>query len=121
MEPKFSILQSIDISLIPNTFKFFISSHPIHIATNIIQYLNNKIYSEAISSFFRSYKKHKAVIWTKKLIDNNNFIHINPLESILSLEQIAMEEKHNLYEWANSVKEFIVDTDFHTFYLNQEG
>ena len=85
------------------------------------QHLNNKIYCEAISSFFRSYKKHKAVIWTKKLIDNNNFIHINPLEAILSLEQIAMEEKHNLYEWANSVKEFIVDTDFHSFYLNQEG
>ena len=86
----------------------------------VMQYLNNKIYSEAISSFFQKYKNHKAVIKTKKQIDNNNFIHIKPLRAILSLEQILMEEKHDLNEWAISVKEFIADTDFHTFYLNQE-
>ncbi len=85
----------------------------------VIQNVHNKIYSEAISAFFHRYKNHKAVIMTKKLIDKNNFIHIKPLRAILSLEQIAMEEKHDLYEWAISVKEFIVDADFHTFYLNQ--
>ena len=54
----------------------------------VMQHLNNKIYSEAISSFFQKYKNHKAVIKTKKQIDNNNFILIKPLRAILSLEQI---------------------------------
>lgn len=87
----------------------------------VIQHLHNKIYSEAISAFFLPYKNHKAVIITQNLIDNNNFIHIKPLRAILSLEQIALEEEHDLYEWAISVKEFITDTNFHTFYLNQSG
>lgn len=87
----------------------------------VIQHLNNRMYSEAISSFFLPYKNHKAVIMTQELIDNKNFIHIKPLRAILSLEQIAMEEEHDLYEWAISVKEFIVDADYHTFYLNQSG
>lgn len=87
----------------------------------VMQYLNNKKYSEAISAFFSHMKNHKAVNMTRNLIDNNNFIHIKPLRAILSLEQILTEEKHDLNEWAISVKEFIADTDFHTFYLNQEG
>ena len=85
----------------------------------VIQHLDNRVYSEAISSFFLPYKNHKAVIMTKDLIDNKNFIHIKPLRAILSLEQIAMEEDHDLHEWAISVKEFIVDADYHTFFLNQ--
>lgn len=87
----------------------------------VVQHLNNKIYSEAISAFFLQYKKHKAISITKKLIDNNHFIHIKPLRAILSLDQIAMEEDHDLYEWAISVKEFITDTDFHAFFLNQSS
>ena len=86
----------------------------------VMQHLNNKTYSEAISAFFLPHKNHKAVNITKNLIDNNNFIHIEPLHAILSLEQILKEEKHDLKEWAISVKEFIADTDFHTFYLNQK-
>ncbi len=87
----------------------------------VIQHLNNKMYIEAISAFFLPYKNHKAVITTRKLIDNSNFIHIKPIRAILSLEQILTEEEHNLYEWAIGVKEFIDDTHFHTFYVNQSG
>ena len=87
----------------------------------VIQHLNNKIYSKAISDFFLQYKNHKAVIMTQKLIDNNNFIHIKPLCAILLLDQIATDEKNELHEWAISVKEFIADTDFHTFYLKQSS
>lgn len=87
----------------------------------VMQYLNNKMYSEAISAFFLPYRNHKAVIMTKKLIDKNNFIHIKPLRAIFSLEQILTEKEHDLNEWAISVKEFITDSNFHTFYLNQEA
>lgn len=87
----------------------------------VMQYLNNKMYSEAISAFFLPYRNHKAVIMTKKLIDKNNFIHIKPLRAIFSLEQILTEKEHDLNEWAISVKEFITDSNFHTFFLNQEG
>lgn len=85
----------------------------------VMQHLNNKIYSESISSYFHQYKNHKTVSMTQNLIENNNFIHIKPLRAILQLEQIAMNEEHDLYEWAVHVKEFIKDTDFHKFYLNQ--
>lgn len=87
----------------------------------VMQYLNNKMYSGAISAFFLPYRNHKAVIMTKKLIDKNNFIHIKPLRAIFSLEQILTEKEHDLNEWAISVKEFITDSNFHTFYLNQEA
>ncbi len=87
----------------------------------VIQHLNNKIYAGAISAFFLPYKNHKAVITTKKLIENSNFIHIKPIRAILSLEQILTEKEHNLYEWAIGVKEFIDDAHFHTFYVNQSG
>ena len=87
----------------------------------VSQDLNNKLYSQAITAFFHPYKNHKAVFQTQKLIDNKNFIHIKPLCAILSLEQIASDDEHDLYEWAISVKEFITDTDFHTFFLNQSG
>ena len=86
----------------------------------VMQYLNNKMYSGAISAFFLPYRNHQAVIMTKKLIDKNNFIHIKPLRAIFSLEQILTEKEHDLNEWAISVKEFITDSNFHTFYLNQE-
>ena len=87
----------------------------------VMQHLNSKVYCDAISEFFRQYKSHNAVIMTQTLIDNYNFVHIKPLQAILSLEQIAIEEDHDLYEWACNVKEFISDTDFHAFYLNQSG
>ncbi len=85
----------------------------------VMQYIDNKLYSEAIKTYFLPYINHKAVILTKKLIDNHNFIHIKPLRAILSLEQISTDKENDLYEWASSVKEFITDTDFKTFYLNQ--
>ena len=85
----------------------------------VIQHLNNKFYIEAILTHFYQYKNHKAVIMTQSLIDNNNFIHINPLRAILSLEQITKEKEHTLYDWAINVKQFIADTDFHTFYIKQ--
>ncbi len=87
----------------------------------VVQHLSNKIYAEAISEFFLPYKNHKAVILTQRLIDNNNFIHAKPLRAILSLKQIMAEEEHGLHEWAESVREFIDDAHFHTFYLNQSG
>ena len=87
----------------------------------VVQHLSNKVYSEVISAYFHRYKNHKAVIMTQSLIDNSNFIHIQPLRAILLLEQIVKEAGHDLYEWASCVKQFITDTDFHTFYLNQSG
>ncbi len=87
----------------------------------VVQHLSNKIYAEAISEFFLPYKNHKAVAITQRLIDNNNFIHAKPLRAILSLKQILAEEEHSLHEWAVSVREFIDDAHFHTFYLNQSG
>ena len=87
----------------------------------VIQNINNQMYVEAISTFFLPYKNHNAVIMTKGLIDNHNFIHIKPLRAILSLDQILTEKEHYLNEWAISVNKFIDDTDFHTFYHNQQG
>ncbi len=85
------------------------------------QHLNNKMYCDDISEYFRSYKRHNAVVLTQSLIDNKNFIHIDPLYAIMSLEQIALEENHELHEWAVSVKEFTSVSDFHAFYLIQTG
>ena len=58
---------------------------------------------------------------TKNLIDNNNFIHIKPLRAILSRERLLTEKEHALNEWAISVNKFIDDTDFHTFFHNQQS
>ena len=85
----------------------------------VMQYLNNKVYSDAISAFFHPNKNHKAVIMTKKLIVKNNFIHTKPLRDVLSLDQILTEKEHDLYEWAITVQDVIVDSGYYTFFLNQ--
>ena len=84
----------------------------------VLQNLNNKVYSEAISAFFHPYKNHEAIIMTQNLIDKSNFIHIKPLRTILSLEQILTEKDHALNEWAVNVKKFIADSGFYTFFLH---
>lgn len=86
----------------------------------VIQHISNKGYCEAISTYFHHYKNHKAVLLTRQLIDTHNFIHIRPLQAILSLEEIASGKDHELCEWAIAVKEFMAETDFHTFYRSQE-
>lgn len=86
----------------------------------VIQHINNKRYCEAISAYFHSFKNHRAVLLTRQLIDQCNFIHIRPLQAILSLEDIAAKKDDELYEWAIALKEFMAETDFHTFYRSQE-
>ncbi|MBR4084953.1 MAG: DUF4932 domain-containing protein [Lachnospiraceae bacterium] len=87
----------------------------------VIQHINNKGYCEAISAYFHPFKNNRAVLLTRQLIDTHSFIHIRPLQAILSLEEIAAKRDHELFEWAIAVKEFIADTDFHAFYRSQEG
>lgn len=86
-----------------------------------IQHISNKEYCEAISVYFHSFKKHKAVLLTRRLIDDCNFIHIRPLHAVLSLEEIVAKKSHELHEWAMAVVEFIAETEFQAFYRSQEG
>lgn len=87
----------------------------------VIQHISNKGYCEAISTYFHPYKNHKAVLLTRQLIDTHNFIHIRPLQAILSLEEISAEKAHELYEWAGAVTDFAAVTDFKAFYRSQES
>lgn len=87
----------------------------------VIQHISNKGYCKSISAYFHPFKKHKAVLLTRRLIDDCNFIHIRPLQAILSLEEIATKKDHDLYEWASAVNDFVAVTDFPAFYRSQEG
>lgn len=86
----------------------------------VIQHISNKGYCESISAYFHPFKKHKAVLLTRRLIDDCNFIHIRPLQAILSLEEIATKKDHDLYEWAGAVNDFVAVMNFTAFYKGQE-
>lgn len=84
-----------------------------------IQCINNKTYTTAISTWFAPYKTHPAVQLTKGLICNENFIHIRPLQAILSLEEIITNPKHPLYTWGTAVVAFRKDSGFNAFFESQ--
>lgn len=86
-----------------------------------IQCINNKTYTAAISEWFEAYKDHLAVQLTKDLIINQNFIHIRPLQSILSLKEIVTTSDHPLHVWGTAVADFRETSGFDTFFESQTG
>lgn len=68
-----------------------------------IQCINNKTYTAAISEWFAPYKNHPAVQLTKDLICNENFIHIRPLQAILSLKEITATPDWNFDFFAKGI------------------
>ena len=84
-----------------------------------IQCINNKIYTVAISEWFAPHKSHPAVQLTKDLICNENFIHIRPLQAILSLKDIIANQEHPLYAWGTAVADFRETSGFDAFFESQ--
>ncbi len=84
-----------------------------------IQCINNKTYTTAISEWFAAYRNHPAVQITKDLICNENFIHIRPLQAILSLKDIIANPEHPLYAWVTAVIEFQEISGFDAFFESQ--
>lgn len=86
-----------------------------------VQYLENKIYSKSISDWFGSYKDHAAVKITKKLITEDYFFHIRPLEAILNLENILKDASHKLNLWARETVSFAEESRFNDFFRTQKN
>ncbi len=84
-----------------------------------IQCINNKTYTTSISKWFASHKDHPAVQITKNLICNENFIHIRPLQAILSLKDIIASPEHPLYAWGSAVTDFKKTSGFDDFFERQ--
>lgn len=84
-----------------------------------IQCINNKTYTTAISTWFATHKNHPAVQLTKDLICNENFIHIRPLQTILSLKNIIASPEHPLYAWGTAVEDFRGASEFDAFFESQ--
>lgn len=84
-----------------------------------IQCINNKTYTAAISEWFVPHKNHPAVQITRDLIYNENFIHIRPLQAILSLKDLITNPKHPLYAWGSAVIDFRKSTEFDAFFESQ--
>lgn len=84
------------------------------------QCTNNKTYVNSITEWFAPFKNHTAVKLTRELVLNKNFVHIEPLCAILSLDPIVMDTSHVLHDWGEAVKRFIADTDFDDFFVGQE-
>ena len=84
-----------------------------------IQCINNKTYTTAISEWFATYKNHPSVQLTKDLIRNENFIHIRPLQAILSLKEITANPEHPLYAWGTAVADFSEASGFNAFFESQ--
>ena len=53
---------------------------------------------------------------TQQLVDERNFIHIQPIRAIMSLDTIASDKAHDLYSWAMAVQSFRTDTKFDVFF-----
>ena len=86
-----------------------------------IQCINNQTYTTALSKWFAPYKNYPAVQITKDLICNENFIHIRPLQAILSLKEILTTPEHPLYAWGTAVADFRSTSDFDAFFESQSG
>lgn len=84
-----------------------------------IQCINNKTYTAAISKWFAPYKNHPAVQITKDLIHKGNFIHIRPLQAILTLNKITADQEHPLHTWGTAVADFQDTSDFNAFFESQ--
>lgn len=84
-----------------------------------IQCINNKTYTTAISTWFEPYKTHPGVQLTKDLICNENFIHIRPLQAILSLKDIIANPEHSLHSWGTAVADFRETSGFDAFFESQ--
>lgn len=84
-----------------------------------IQCINNKTYTAAISEWFAPHKSHLAVQLTKNLISSQNFVHIRPLQAILSLKEIIANPDHPLYIWGTAVDDFRNASEFDSFFQNQ--
>lgn len=84
------------------------------------QCINNKVYTSDISAWFAPYKNHPAIQLTKNLICDKNFVHIKPLQAILSLQEIVSNEEHTLHDWGLAVLRFKEDTGFDAFYESQK-
>ncbi len=76
------------------------------------QKLNNHVYVDNVFRWFDKYKSHKAVILTKNLIREKCFVHIRPLQAILSIDKITQDKRDALYDWANAVMNFAMVSDF---------
>ena len=86
-----------------------------------IQCINNKAYTSAISDWFRPCKNHLAVQVTKDFIINKNFIHIRPLQAILSQKEIVANPEHPLHAWGTAVADFREASGFDAFFESQTG
>lgn len=84
-----------------------------------IQCINNRTYTSAISKWFAPYKNHPAVQITKDLIHKGNFIHIRPLQAILTLNKITADREHPLHTWGTTVADFQDTSDFNAFFESQ--
>lgn len=85
------------------------------------QVITNKEYCGAIEEHFSSFRKHEAVIKTRELILNSNFIHIKPLRAVLQLDKLLSNDCNELHSWALSVAKFIDDTNYEFFFAKQTG
>ena len=84
-----------------------------------IQCINNKTYTSAISEWFAPYKTRLAIQLTKDLICKENFIHIRPLQAILSLKEITATPGHPLHAWGTAVADFREASGFDAFFESQ--
>lgn len=83
------------------------------------QCLNNKTYVNSITEWFAPFKGHIAVDLTRELVINENFVHIEPLCAILSLDSIIKDTNHKLHEWGAAVKRFVKDSGYDDFFVGQ--
>lgn len=79
------------------------------------QCLNNKTYVNSITEWFAPFKDHIAVDLTRELVINENFVHIEPLCAIISLDSIIKDTNHKLHKWGAAVKQFVKDSGYDDF------
>lgn len=83
------------------------------------QSLNNLPYCSAIDKWFSKYKGHEAVMKTRDLIINKHFNFTRPHMAALRLSEINESDGDDLFDWANEVKRFWLDTKYHEFIQQQ--
>lgn len=84
-----------------------------------VQYLANKVYLQKITDWFEPYKDHPAVKITKRLITDDYFFHIRPLQAILDMENILADESDMLHLWAEETTRFAAESGFDDFFRTQ--
>ena len=86
-----------------------------------VQILESSYYISKIDEYFEKYKTHVAIALTQKLIDKQNFIHINPIRAILAIDDILSDNTNRLYEWATAVIDFVAVSRFDDFILKMSS